>query len=197
MAAQRPSIFACLTRSVRKGPAFAGGAIGGECNLLGRCLCAHHHKRACRRASWTGDRSLVDEGDSPSARTAVCDDQNLVLVTLASARCRLAVGAHDPQRAFATCCSRSAKRSRRTLRALRPRWSRWSRWSRWARRPCRTGFALFPRRPGRAGLPPLGPVRSLQHKWKAQSKPRYFSHAWRTPLLRRPTIHSRPGTNSP
>jgi hypothetical protein len=101
---------------------------------LGRCLCTHHHERACGRASWTGDRSLVDEGDSPSARTAVCDDQNLVLVTLASARCRLAVGAHDPQRAFATRCSRSARRSRRTLRALRPRWSRW------ARRPCRTDF---------------------------------------------------------
>src|SRR5262245_20050046 len=114
---------------------------------LGRCLCTHHHERACGRASWTGDRSLVDEGDSPSARTAVCDDQNLVLVTLASARCRLAVGAHDPQRAFATRCSRSARRSRRTFRAPRPRWSRW------ARRPCRTDFALFPRRPARAGLP--------------------------------------------
>jgi hypothetical protein len=113
---------------------------------LGRCLCTHHHERACGRGSWTADRSLVDDGDRPSARTAVCDDQNLILVTLASARCCLAVGAHDPQRAFATR-SRSARRSRRTLRALRPRWSRW------ARRPCRTGFALFPRRPGRAGLP--------------------------------------------
>ena len=110
---------------------------------LGRCLCTHHHERACGRASWTGDRSLVDEGDSPSARTAVCDDQNLVLVTLASARCRLAVGAHDPQRAFATRCSRSARRSRRTLRPRRPRW---------ARRPYRTGLALLPRRPGRARL---------------------------------------------
>jgi hypothetical protein len=30
-------------------------------------------------------------------------------------------------------------------------------------------------RPRRA--PPLGPVRSLLHKWKAQSQPRYFSHA--------------------
>src|SRR6516164_731567 len=122
---------------------------------------------ASRLSPWTGDCSLVDEGDSPSARTAVCDDQNLVLVTLASARCRLAVGAHDPQRAFATRCSCSARRSRRTLRALRPRWSRW------ARRSRRTGLALFPRRPGRTGLPLWG---SLLHKWKAQSQPRYFSH---------------------
>jgi len=30
-------------------------------------------------------------------------------------------------------------------------------------------------RPRRA--PPLGPVRSPLHKWKAQSQPRYFSHS--------------------
>src|SRR5262249_27538971 len=61
---------------------------------------AHNHQRACGRASWTSDRPLVDQGHSTSARTAICDDQNLVLVTLASARCRLAVGAHDSHRAF-------------------------------------------------------------------------------------------------
>jgi hypothetical protein len=126
---------------------------------LGRCLCTHHHERACGRASWTGDRSLVDEGDSPSARTAVCDDQNLVLVTLASARCSLAVGAHDPQRAF-TGCGCCARRSGRTLCTLRP----WR--SLWARRTRRTGFAFFSGWPGRAGLPlwPLSAARYANGK---------------------------------
>jgi hypothetical protein len=174
----------------RAWPAFAGGAIGGECNLLGRCLCAHHHERACRRASWTGDRSLVDEGDSPSARTAVCDDQNLVLVTLASARCRLAVGAHDPQRAFATCCSRSARRSRRTLRALRPRWSRW------ARRPCRTGFALFPRRPGRAGLP-LWALSAASYTNGKRNHSRDTFHMHAHTFAQTPHYSFTSGTNSP
>src|SRR5262245_62260297 len=74
---------------------------------LRRCFLAHNYQRACGRASWTSDRSLVDKGHSTPARTAVCDDQNLVLVTLASARCSLAVGTHDPQRAFtgSGCCA--------------------------------------------------------------------------------------------
>src|SRR5262249_41404794 len=70
---------------------------------LRRCFRAHNYQRACGRASWTSGRSLVDKGHSTPARTAVCDDQNLVLVTLASARCSLAVGARDPQRAFTGC----------------------------------------------------------------------------------------------
>src|SRR5262249_51889143 len=102
------------------------------------------------------DRSLVDKGHSTPARTAVCDDQNLVLVTLASARCSLAVGTHDPQRAFtgSGCC---ARRSGRTLCALRPWRARWAR---------RTSFAFFPRRPGRAGLPlwPLSAARYTNGK---------------------------------
>jgi hypothetical protein len=124
---------------------------------LRRCFRAHNYH--CGRASWTSGRSLVDKGHSTPARTAVCDDQNLVLVTLASARCSLAVGAHDPQRAF-TGCGCCARRSGRTLCALRP----WR--SRWARRTGRTGFAFFPRRPGRAGLPlwPLSAARYANGK---------------------------------
>jgi len=126
---------------------------------LRRCFRAHNYQRACGGASWTSGRSLVDKGHSTPARTAVCDDQNLVLVTLASARCSLAVGAHDPQRAF-TGCGCCARRSGRTLCALRP----WR--SRWARRTRRTGFAFFPGRPGRAGLPlwPLSAARYANGK---------------------------------
>jgi hypothetical protein len=123
---------------------------------LRRCFRAHNYQRACGRASWTSGRSLVDKGHSTPARTAVCDDQNLVLVTLASARCSLAVEPHDPQRAF-TGCGCCARRSGRTLCALRPWRSRWAR---------RTGFAFFPRRPGRAGLPlrPLSAARYANGK---------------------------------
>src|SRR5262249_12587771 len=125
---------------------------------LRRCFRAHNYQRACGRASWTSDRSLVDMGHSTPARTAVCDDQDLVLVTLASARCSLAVGAHDPQRAF-TGCGCCARRSGRTLCALRP-WRTlcalrpWR--SRWAGGP---GGPVSPFTPGDPAAPgsPFGP----------------------------------------
>jgi len=159
----------CASQSPRKGAKPAGLSISSPkpnarglvpfATQLRRGFRAHNYQRACGRASWTGDRSLVDKGHSTPARTAVCDDQNLVLVTLASARCSLAVGANDPQRAFTRCgcCSR---RSGRTLCALRP-WRSW-----WARRTRRTGFAFFPRRPGRAGVPlwPLSAARYADGK---------------------------------
>jgi hypothetical protein len=112
---------------------------------LRRCFRAHNYQRACGRASWTSGRSLVDKDHGAPARTAVCDDQNLVLITLPATSCCLTVGAHHPQRAF-TGCGCCAGRPWRTLCALRPRRS----W--WAGRPCGSWFALLTRRPGRARL---------------------------------------------
>src|SRR5262249_19472831 len=60
------------------------GASCPNALLLWRCFSAHNYQRACGRASWTSDRPLVDQGHSTSARTAVCDDQHVVLITLPS-----------------------------------------------------------------------------------------------------------------
>jgi hypothetical protein len=111
--------------------------------VLWRRFRAHHHERACGRASWAGDRSFVDNDYRTSARTTVCHQKHLVLVALLSASCCLAAGACNAHRAFA---ARLARRSRRTLLALRARRSWWASGSR------RTGLALFTRRPGRAGF---------------------------------------------
>ena len=111
-------------------------------SLLWRGFRAHYHERAGGRASWTGDRPLVHQGHSTSARPAVSDDEHLVLITFPSARCCRAVEAHHTQRALSRC-RRWASRPGRALCAPWPRWSRWAR---------RTGFALLTRRSGRAGV---------------------------------------------
>jgi hypothetical protein len=115
--------------------------------VLRRCFRTNHYERAGGRTSWAGDGSFIDKSHRTSARTAICDDQHLVLVTLPSARCRLAVGTRNSHRAFTTSCGRSGRLSRRTFCAVRA-WRAW-----WPRRSRRTGVALFTRRPGRAGLP--------------------------------------------
>jgi hypothetical protein len=120
-----------------------GAILRGGVLSSWRCLRAHHDERACGRASGAGDRSLVEDTCGASARTTVRHHKHLVFIALASASCRLTVGARDPHRAFT---GPRASRSRRTLLALRAGRS----W--WASRSRRTGLALFTWRPSRAGF---------------------------------------------
>jgi hypothetical protein len=124
--------------------------VNGE-PVLGRRFRTHHHERASGGAPGASDRSFVDQCHRTSARATVCDDKHLVLVALRSACGGLAVGARNADGAVRRG---SARRPRRTFRALRARRS----W--WANRSCRTGLALFTRRPDRAGIS-LGARRAL------------------------------------
>ena len=68
--------------------------VNGE-PVLGRRFRTHHHERAGGGAPGASDRSFVDQCHRTSARTAVRDDEHLVLVALRSAGGGLAVGARN------------------------------------------------------------------------------------------------------
>jgi hypothetical protein len=148
------------SKSRRRIGAVNVGARHVENFRLWRRLSTHHYKGAGGRASWAGNRSLVHKDHGTSARTTVCGHKHFVLVAFPPASCRLAIRAHNPDRALTARSGRSARRSGRPLRTLRAGRSRW------ARRSRRTRLAPLTRRPGRTGLP----LRSLSAACYANGK---------------------------